>query len=80
MGTTKGAAWPLRYLLCAKMQPETLFQNEFIVQKASGKLWDEREREKEGADGFVQRCSKRDLAFTCKAGRSAGKGSVAREL
>lgn len=36
--------------------------------------------ERREQDELADRCSRRDLAFTCKAGRSAGKGDVAREL
>lgn len=49
IGTTKGAAQALRYFFLCSRQPETLFLKEFIMQKPSEKLGDEREREKEGA-------------------------------
>lgn len=50
------------------------------MQKPSEKLGDDRERGKGGSKMSWLRCSRRDMAFTCKAGRSAGKGDVTREL
>lgn len=49
IGTTKEAAQALHYFFLCWRQPETLFLKEFIVQKPSEKLGDEREREKERA-------------------------------
>lgn len=61
--------------------PETLFQNEFIMQKTFRKP---RGWKRKGRGGSKMNCltrwSGRDLPLTYKAGRSAEKGDAAREL